>query len=199
MTAATDALALKGMLCDPQNHFKGAYEVERKYRIIDIESLRSRLVEAGASAFMVNNTETDVYLDWPDGRLAIADKKLMLREMLPSQRVLWISKGPGPDQCVATDLPSFEAALQIHLSIGFVERFRYSKQRDIYFLGDFHWTLDSVSALGKFAEVAVMTDDLTSLPSWRVDIETEARKFGLSGDALVNTSYLEMLESRETE
>ena len=171
-------LARKGMLADPGNHFSGRYEVERKYAVDGLERMVARLEERGAIPFTLGNRETDIFLDWPDGRLAAAGKTQVVRSMQPSDRVLWFVKGPDPDECIATDLEDFDKAQAMLAALGCVEFDRVEKHRDIWFLGDFHITLDRVPGLGEFVELAVMTDDAQSLPGvqrWLSDVLGSAR------------------------
>lgn len=186
-------LATKGMLVDPGDHFKGRYEVERKFRVDDLELIRTNLCALGAVGFTIGNSETDVFFDFPDGRLASNDQSQVLRHMRPSGRVLWISKGPGRDECTAMDLTDNARATAMLLSLGFVETNRIDKRRDIYFIDTFHATLDSVDGLGTFVELAVMTDERDELPSLRRNVDKMALKLELL-DAMEETrSYRQML------
>lgn len=195
MTIAS-ALARKGMLADPGDHFAGRFEVERKYAVPDLAAITARLQAEGAVAFTLGNRETDIFLDWPDGRLAALGKQQVVRSMQPSGRVLWFVKGPQPDECIATDLEDFGKGLAMLAALGCVETGRLTKERDIFFLGDFHLTLDRVPGLGEFVELAVMTDDEESLPGWAEKIEALAARFGLAGDALQTRSYRAMLAEK---
>lgn len=183
------------MLADPGDHFTGRYEVERKYAVDGPEPMVALLRKRGAVPFVLGNRETDIFLDWPDGRLAAAGKTQVVRSMQPSGRVLWFVKGPDPDECIATDLEDFDKALAMLAALGCAEIDRVEKQRDIWFLGDFHVTLDRVPGLGDFVELAVMTDDAASLPGWAQRIETLAGELGLPADALQTRSYRAMLRT----
>lgn len=191
----SQSLAGKGMLADPGDHFSGRFEVERKYAVAELEGLADRLMAAGATPFTLGNRETDVFLDWPDSRLAAAGKQQVVRSMQPSGRVLWFVKGPQPDECIATDLEDFGKALAMLAALGCVETDRVTKERDIWFLGDFHVTLDKVPDLGAFVEIAVMTDDEVSLPGWARKVEARASALGLAPEALRTRSYRSMLAS----
>lgn len=184
---------MKGMLCDPGDHFKGRYEVERKYRVEALEGVRADLASRGAAAFTLGNRETDIFLDMPDRRLAGAGQQQVLRVMQPSGRVLWICKGPGADRCVAMDLDDPDKALEMLTALGFEETGRLTKARDIYFLGDFHITLDHLEGLGSFVEVAVMTDDAESLADWTERVEAFALDLGLYPVSIENRSYRTMM------
>lgn len=190
-------LATKGMLADPGDHFNGRFEVERKFRAGDLERVRKVLNRNGAIAFTLGNFETDVFFDLPDGRLARNYQFQTLREMLPSGRVLWISKGPGKDECVAMDLDCYEKAEAMLKSLGFVETMRISKKRDIYFVDEFHLTLDDVGELGTFVELAVMTDDREALPSLRARLRQMAEKLQLADMEEETRSYREMLAKQD--
>lgn len=189
-------LASKGMLADPGDHFAGRYEVERKYRVDSLTGIARRLAAEGAVAFALGNRETDIFLDWPDGRLAGTGKQQVLRRMQPSGRVLWFVKGPAPDECIATDLEDFDKARAMLAALGCVETDRVEKERDIFFLDDFHLTLDRVPGLGDFVELAVMTDDEASLPGWADRIEALAAALDLPPEALQTRSYRAMLADR---
>lgn len=187
------ALATKGMLVDPGDHFKGRFEVEQKYRVRDLNHVRAQLDALRAVAFTIGNSDHDIFFDFPDGRLGRNDQYLILRHMQPSGRVLWISKGPGPDKCVAMDLADLDNAITMLTSLGFVETKHINKQRDIYFLGMFHVTLDDVPGLGRFVELAIMTDDDPALLSLDCDLSQLAETLGLSCADRETRSYRELL------
>ncbi|MCP4318905.1 MAG: class IV adenylate cyclase [Hyphomicrobiales bacterium] len=186
-------LSAKGMLVHPGDHFKGRFEVERKFRLDDLADVRNKLNQNGATAFTLGNSETDFFFDLPDGRLASNNQFQTLRHMMPSDRILWISKGPAEDECVAMDLAEFDKAAAMLGSLGFVETMRISKKRDIYFIEEFHVTLDEVDGLGKFVELAVMTDDPNALSALRTKIQHMAERLGLLSLVEEMRSYRQML------
>ncbi len=186
-------LATKGMLVDPGDHFKGRFEVERKYRVFDLNRVKAQLDVLGAVAFTIGNSDHDIFFDFPDGRLARNDQYQILRHMRPSGRVLWISKGPGSDKCIAMDLVDLDNAVAMLTSLGFIETRRINKQRDIYFLEVFHVTLDDVPGLGRFVELAIMTDDEPALMSLDRALSRLAEKLGLSSADRETRSYRELL------
>ena len=191
--APPSTLARRGMLADPGDHFSGRYEVERKYAVDDLEAIKARIEAESAVAFALGNRETDIFLDWPDGRLAALGKQQVLRSMQPSGRVLWFVKGPRPEECVVTNMDNFEEALAVLFALGCVEIDRLEKHRDVWLLGDFHLTLDRVPGLGRFVEISVMTDDEASLAGWAEKIEGMAATLGFKPSALQTRSYRAML------
>lgn len=194
MPTDTENLARRGMLTDPGDHFKGRFEVERKYRVPDLSAIRAKIHALGALAFTIGNHERDIFFDHPDRRLERNNQHQSLRQMKPSGRVLWISKGPGPDECVAMDLSEIDKASEMLRSIGFEEVMTLSKDRDIYFLGDdVHVTLDDVAGLGTFVELAAMTDDEAQLEHFSQVICKTASRLGLGSNELETQSYRAML------
>ncbi|KZK78332.1 CYTH domain protein [Pseudovibrio sp. W64] len=188
-------LQTKGMLCDPGDHFIGIYEVERKYAVADLEVIRSQLEARGAVPFTLGNTEQDIFYDLADRRLANNNQQHVLRVMRPSGRALWISKGPGPDKCISMDMADADQTNAMILSLGFEEVERLEKKRDIYFLGKFHVTLDEVPDLGRFVELAIMTDDADMLSQHEQEIGELADSFNLSSNALQTQSYRAMQQA----
>nr|WP_321442986.1 class IV adenylate cyclase [uncultured Cohaesibacter sp.] len=193
MQQNASSLETKGMLADPGDHFKGRFEVERKFKADDIPSVLERLKEMAAIPFTLGNTETDIFLDLPDARLEANNQFHTLRHMQPSDRVLWISKGPAKDECIAMDLPDFDKALSMLKSLGFEEKWKIRKRRDIYFVDAFHVTLDHIDGLGSFVEIAVMTDEESALPALRDDVHKAADQLGLLRFPEVNLSYRQLL------
>ena len=193
MNQVAESLESKGMLTDPGEHFVGRFEVERKFRVPDIETVRQKLQEQNAVAFTVGNAEVDIFLDLADGRLEGNNQFHTLRHMQPSGRVLWISKGPQKDECVAMDLSDFGKALAMLKSLGFEEKRQISKKRDIYYFGSFHVTLDLVEGLGSFVEVAAMTDDEDELDSLRIGVQKVVSALELSGHSEETRSYRQLL------
>lgn len=193
-TASAD-LARKGMMADPGDHFVGRYEVEFKYRVEGLGDIRARLETLGATPFALGNVETDTFLDLEDSRLTHNGQSHVLRHMRPSDRVLWISKGPAKDECVAMDLPDLAKVAEMLRSLGFVEQQTIRKRRDIYFLDRCHVTLDDVDQLGTFVEVAAMSDDEAALPALRKVLLAEIGRLGLAEADRIHRSYREMLSA----
>ena len=193
MTTPSSNLETKGMLADSGDHFKGRFEVERKFQVDDIPSVLTRLEQRAAIPFTLGNTETDLCLDFADSRLEANNQFQTLRLMQPSGRVLWISKGPGKDECIAMDLSDFDKALAMLKSLGFEEKWQIRKHRDIYFVGKFHVTLDQIDGLGSFVEIAIMTDDQSALPALRDEVHNAADQLGLLRFTEVHQSYRQLL------
>ena len=91
------------------------------------------------------------------------------------------------------DLDDSDKALEMLSALGYVETGRLAKDRDIYFLGDFHITLDQLDGLGCFVEIAVMTDDADSLQEWAERVDAFAGTLGLKSSQIEHRSYRSMM------
>lgn len=174
-------------------HFVGKYEVELKFRLADAEGFTLRLLAQHAVPHVLNNDERDSYFEAGDDTLARRGLSLCLRSMEPSGVRLWIVKGPGKSQCEATNVACTEKAGSMLLTLGYRVAFTIEKQRSIYFLDKFHVTVDRLSELGSFAEIAIMTDDESQLATLREELMTQAQRLGLCAADIEPRSYRELL------
>lgn len=140
-------------------HFKGKYEVELKYRVSCKDAFLRVLNTIEHQVMLENNSETDWYFDTAELSLKQQNKTVSIREMEPSGIKLWIVKGPEADRCEATDITKSDSAKSMLENMGYQVRLITRKVRSIYFVNQFHITLDHLAGIGDFAEFAIMTDD----------------------------------------
>ncbi|WP_429182292.1 class IV adenylate cyclase [Aeromonas salmonicida] len=181
-----------------QDHFQGSYEVEFKYRLDDRPAFISTLKTLDPEVMLENNLEQDSYFDTPEPTLATEGKSLVIRTMQPSGIKLWIVKGPERDRCEAVNITDADKAASMLQTLGYQQVLAISKRRSIYFVGPFHVTLDHLDGLGDFAELAIMTDDETLLPSYRQQLQDLATRLGLSSRQLETRSYRTLCEQSLT-
>lgn len=179
---------------DAQEHFDGRYEVEEKFRDVNLAELRQKLAELGAIPFIERGSETDIYFDRGEGELSAKNQAFVLRELRPSGRVLIISKGPEPDACSALETKGFDQAVELFEGLGYREIRLLEKQRDVYFLGDCHITLDDVAPFGQFAEVAIMVKTKMELTAAREKVQHTIGLLGLDHATVETRSYAEMFD-----
>lgn len=179
-------------------HFQGRYEVEFKYRLDDRPAFISTLKTLAPEVMLENNLEQDSYFDTPEPTLATEGKSLVIRTMQPSGIKLWIVKGPERDRCEAVNITDADKAASMLQTLGYQQVLAISKRRSIYFVGPFHVTLDHLDGLGDFAELAIMTDDETLLPSYRQQLQDLATRLGLSSRQLETRSYRTLCEQSLT-
>jgi len=173
-------------------HFKGRYEVEFKYRLPSRVQFLSRLKSMSLEIMLEDNLEHDSYFDLPGGELKSQNKSVCIRNMQPSGIKLWIVKGPEADRCEAVNITDVEKACSMLQTMGFTRVLEMKKTRSIYFLGEFHATVDHLEGIGDFAELAIMTDDEHKLAQYREQLLELAATLGLDATQLETRSYREL-------
>ncbi|MFA0570652.1 class IV adenylate cyclase [Vibrio gallaecicus] len=174
------------------DHFKGKYEVELKYRIDSKLGFLHTLSSIPHDVMFENNLESDLYFDSPDRTLQAQNKSLCIRTIEPSGINLWIVKGPEPDRCEATNITDSRSAVSMLENLGYAVVLKAQKTRSIFFVDKFHITVDSLADIGDFAEFAIMTDDESKLSGYKAELELLACKFGLTNTDLQTKSYKQM-------
>ncbi|CND96763.1 class IV adenylate cyclase [Yersinia nurmii] len=174
-------------------HFVGKYEVELKFRVQNIRNLLTQIEIQDAEIFALNNHEKDCYMDTCDGALARQSISMILREMKPSGIRLWIVKGPGSERCEASRVEDLDKISSMLVTLGYQPIFTLEKNRSIYFIDQFHITVDHLESVGDFAEIAVMTDDPNELAELKLQCNLFASTLGLTADMLEPRSYRQLL------
>ena len=180
------------------DHFKGKYEVELKYRVSSKADFLKVLNSLPHEVMLLDNLETDWYFDTPERTLAEQNKSVSIREMEPSGIKLWIVKGPEADRCEATNITDANAARSMLATMGYEPCLVMKKERSIYFIGQYHITLDYLEGFGHFAEFAIMTDDESLLARYKGELEQLASQFGLTDEDLEHRSYRTLYQMQST-
>ena len=173
-------------------HFNGKFEVELKYRLADREAFWARLSAKSPEVMLEDNLEHDCYFDSPSVSLAAEHKSLCIREMQPSGIMLWIVKGPEKDRCEAVNITDAIKAKSMLRTLGYQCVLEIKKRRSVYFLGEFHLTLDWLEGLGDFAELAIMTNDEAKLPIYEAQLLALAAELGLEESQRELLSYKQL-------
>ncbi|MDV5169313.1 class IV adenylate cyclase [Photobacterium rosenbergii] len=179
-------------------HFKGKYEVELKYRVGAKTEFLQVLSSLPHEVMLLDNTETDWYFDTPEHSLGAQNKSVSIREMEPYGIKLWIVKGPEADRCEATNITDAKAAKSMLANMGYEPYLVMKKVRSIYFVGQYHITLDFLEGIGHFAEFAIMTDDEALLARYKGELEQLASQFGLTDGDLEHRSYRTLYQMQST-
>lgn len=173
-------------------HFQGQYEVELKYRLASKAAFLGVLENIPHEVMVEDNLESDWYFDTPDQALSQQNKSVCIRTMQPSGIQLWIVKGPEADRCEATNITDATKARSMLETMGYEIVLKAAKTRSIYFVGQFHITVDTLDGIGDFAEFAIMTDEESMLVTYKSQLEALACQFGLTESALQTKSYKQM-------
>ena len=171
-------------------------EIEVKIRVGDLRPVRSRLIEAGASA-PERAHERDIYYNAPDRDFTRTVEALRVRY--------------SGDHCVLTykgaKLPGYSAKAREELSTSvesglileqILERLEFKrtaeveKIREYYRFGTASVALDEVKGLGSFVEIERCTTGEGH--NLQREIKEIARELGIHGEP-IRSSYLELLQS----
>ena len=82
-----------------------------------------------------------------------------------------------------------EKTVSMFTTLGYHCILNYTKSREIYFLDEFHITIDKLDKLGSFAEFAIMTDDQSKLSLYADQLKHLAAKFGFTEKDLEKNNY----------
>lgn len=176
-------------------HFDGTFEAEFKYRLHSKHEFLTALMCLNPEIRLEDNHETDWFYDQANNALAQQGKTVSIREMKPSGIKLWIVKGPEADRCEAVNITDVNRARSMLESMGLVHTTTLSKTRSMYFINEFHVTLDYLDGLGHFAEFAIMTHDEHKLEHYKVKLKALAHQCHLTDSDLEHRSYKQMMAS----
>jgi len=179
-----------------------AWEVEQKFAVSDLASIR-RALEAAGVVWEQPISQSDQYWNHPARDFAQTDEALRVRQVGEQN---WLTyKGPRIDattktrQEIETPLSDgaqpFEEFGQILAALGFRPVATVRKSRvpgHLTWEGQsVHVALDSVDSVGKFAELEIVASDAGAIEPARNCLLSLARLLGLT--QVERRSYLELL------
>jgi len=178
------------------------YEVEQKYRSVNVEAVLKQLEDWG-TAELVTQRQVDTYFAHPSRDFATTDEALRIRQVGESNVITY--KGPKIDTTTKTrrelEIAIAEGAMSAaHCSklleaLGFRPVAEVSKTRRSVRLERMGQTvevaLDEVDQLGVFAELEIVVASKEELPPARESLASLAKELRLTG--VERRSYLELL------
>jgi len=174
-------------------HFNGQYEVEFKYRITSKVDFLTALATLKPTIRFEDNCETDWFYDRGQATLAAQQKSISIRQMQPANIKLWIVKGPELERCEAVEINDCDRARSMLLTMGYQHTKTLTKTRSMYYIGEFHVTVDHIDGLGHFVEFAVVTDDNAKINDYKSVLKQLAGRCHLTDDQLELRSYKELV------
>lgn len=179
-------------------------EVEVKIKT-DIEKIASQLEALGFVRRMAEY-EKDVYYNGKHEDLREQDKALRIREYrnvdLSSSRYLMNYKGPKVDDITMSreeiefEIPSLEEGEKLFTGLGFFKAGGVEKTRICYTKSKITCCLDTVTDLGQFLEVEIVTSE-DKYDEALVEIENLLNQLGLRIEDTIRESYLCMLQKND--
>jgi len=165
--------------------------IEIKARTIHSAEIRKWLLEEGAD-FKGTDHQTDTYFNVPNGRLKLRQGNIE-NTLIYYER----ANAAGPktshfDLVPVADGEALKAVLTKSLGIKVVVQ----KEREIYFIENVKFHLDTLRQLGNFVEIeASNRHHPLSLDRLHEQCNYYMRRFAISDPDLVNLSYSDMLMS----
>jgi len=134
-----------------------AIEQEIKIPVADLEAIRSRLAQVGATLDHPLTFEENVVLDDASGQLRSSGRLLRLRRYggtftLTFKGPATFAAGVKSRQELETEVEDGGKALALLAALGFVPIRRYEKRRETWWLGEVTVALDE-TPLGSFVEL----------------------------------------------
>ncbi len=168
--------------------------IEIKARCPAPDQVRQVLLSAGAECRGID-TQTDTYFQVPDGRLKLRQGNIenaLIFYRRPNQT--------GPRQSdVSLYRTTPDSALAEVLLFALPVLVVVQKQREIYFLENVKFHLDTVEGLGGFVEIEAMdADGSIEIETLRRQCESFMKKLGIRRNDLFDCSYSDLLMRKET-
>jgi len=165
--------------------------IEIKARTTRAADIRTILLGEGAD-FKGTDHQTDTYFNVPNGRLKLRQGNIE-NNLIYYERAN--AAGPKTSHFDLVPVPDAEA-LKALLSKSLGIKVVVEKQRDIYFIGNVKFHLDTLGQLGNFVEIeASNRHHPLSLERLHEQCNYYMRRFAILEPDLVNLSYSDMLMS----
>ncbi len=176
-------------------------EIERKYRVADLNALRERILAAGG-LFQRSEVQSDHYFMHPIRDFAVTDEVLRIRCL--DARTQLTYKGPRQERLtkireeieveLAADPIAVAKVSTLLQRLGFRQSLIVQKKRDVFQLPLEHEPitvcLDQVDRLGSFAEIEVIATAVDVAAAKKMIAEVQAL---LNLSQPIEDSYLKML------
>lgn len=176
-------------------------EVEVKAHVDDLKNIERSIIALGAAPIGIEN-QADTYYNSKYRDFGETDEALRIRAM--DGEYILTYKGPKMDKRSKTRR-EFEVAIndannmgEILASLGFYPVASIIKKRKNYRLGEFLIALDDVRNIGNFIEVEITAKNSRNYEEKLDTIFRFIEKLGISRDATIRESYLEMFLGKKS-
>ena len=176
-------------------------EVEIKAAVGDIGPIRSKLKELEC-IYQGHLDQADTYYNARDRDFAVTDEAIRIR--IENERTLITYKGPklgGISKSrreIELEVSEAATAEEMLIALGFTRVMTVTKTRENYVLDMYTISLDTVTGLGDFIEIETSAQNEVEVPAKVEDIVKLLEKLGISQDAAITSSYLELLNEKKT-
>ncbi len=165
------------------------FNVELKARHSDKDAVRAVLKSRGAR-FMGLDHQIDTYFRVPMGRLKYRESRVDGNCLVYYDREN--IAGPKESKLIKIDNPPSDVKAMLGASLGVLVV--VDKEREIYFIGNVKFHIDSLKGLGDFVEIeAISSDGSASKEKLLAQVNEYMGLFGIKTDSLVSCSYSDMV------
>ena len=163
--------------------------IEIKARTNRSADIRNYLLENGAE-FRGTDNQTDTYFNSAQGRLKLREGNIENSLIFYNRAETGGTKQSNVDMMEASDPSALRSILMKALGVLAV----VSKRREIYFIGNVKFHLDSLEGLGEFVEIEA-ANRFEDIPVERLKAQCEQymAAFGVREGDLVRKSYSDMV------
>ena len=163
--------------------------IEIKARTTRATEIRKYLQENDA-AFIGTDLQTDTYFNVPNGRLKLREGNIENNLIYYSRAETGGTKQSNVDMMQVADPPVLKNILAKAMDVLAV----VSKRREIYYIGNVKFHLDTLDGLGEFVEIEACDrfEDI-SVERLKEQCEEYMNVFGVREEDLVRKSYSDMV------
>ncbi len=171
-----------------------AVEIEIKLQVNDLNAIRQRLKQIGASRAR-EVLETNIFFDTPDRTLLASDCGMRLRRNVDraanQEKLVLTYKGPRSEgeivksrEELEVGVDALEPTCQLLEKLGYVKMLTFEKRRETWKLDKCLVELDELPHLGSFVEIEGAT---------QADVLKIREKLGLAGIASITQTYADLV------
>ena len=163
--------------------------IEIKARTNKTAHIRQYLLNHEADA-QGTDEQTDTYFNVPNGRLKLRQGNIENNLIFYQRKETGGTKQSNVDLCKVDDADSLKEILVKALGVKAVVK----KQREIYYIGNVKFHLDTLEGLGSFVEIEA-ANRFEDIPVEKLKQQCEAymKEFGVEDGDLIRQSYSDMV------
>ncbi|MGB8190494.1 MAG: class IV adenylate cyclase [Chitinophagaceae bacterium] len=163
--------------------------IEIKARTSKADVIRQYLIDHAAELRGIDE-QTDTYFNATHGRLKLREGKIENSLIYYHRKEIGGPKQSDVELIKTDDGPALKSVLEKALGIKTIVK----KRREIYYIGNVKFHLDTLDALGSFVEIEA-SNQFDPLPEQRLRDQCREymQAFGISDEDIVNGSYSDMI------
>ena len=166
-------------------------EIEVKIKIEDLDEIKEKILQKGATLAKERHLHDDTFYDWPE--LELRKKHFALRVRKINKKVFLTCKGPEQKsrkfkirEEYETEVKNERHLRKILKSLGLQPVFKYSKSRTVFRVKRLTVCLDE-TPIGNFVELEGQQSEIVKF----------ARELGFSKDNFIKLDYVQLIQNEK--